>query len=327
MWEERFSWPELRAGLTAFSAVVVAVMLFGGARLTLFAPQSSTVRVASLTQPDIDLFPSPELANRAFTGTATAEDIEAIRERAAKINDDLLRRTEREARAGARIVFWGEVNAFVFKEDEPSLLVRAAEVARQNEAYVGVGAGTWDQENSTPLENKLVLFDPRGKLVWENWKAIPVPGSEAAVSALDDGRIKSAETPYGNLAGVVCFDMDFPVLLKQAGRLNTDLMLVPSNDWEAIDPWHSHMARYRAIEQGFNMVRHASNGLSLAADYQGRVLATMDHFTTVDRVLISQVPTRGVRTVYSRIGDSFAWMCAIGLVACAVLARKGFKRV
>lgn len=321
MWERGFAWSEVRRGALAFVAVVLAVLAFGGARLEFFRPQASTVRVASLTRPDIDLFPSRKVAQRAFTGTATADDVRAIRERATEINDDLLRRTEREARAGARIIFWGESNAYVFKEDEPALLERAADLAREYDAYVGVGVGTWNRDSSKPLENKIVLLDPEGNVAWENWKAIPVPGGEAAVSALDDGNIKSVATPHGNVAGVVCFDMDFPGFLHEAGSLDVDVMLVPSNDWKEIDPWHSHMARFRGIEQGFNMVRHVSNGLSMTSDHQGRVLNTMDHFTTTDRVLISHVPTRGVRTVYSRIGDTFAWLCAIALVACVAGGR------
>jgi apolipoprotein N-acyltransferase len=116
--------------------------------------------------------------------------------------------------------------------------------------------------------------------------------------------------------------MDFPGLLKQAGQQHVDLMLVPSNDWREIDPWHTHMARVRAIEQGFNLVRHTSGGLSLAADYQGRVLSSMDHYTTSDRVLISHVPMRGTRTLYARVGDLFAWICIGGLLASVVLARR-----
>ena len=256
-----------------------------------------------------------------MNGTATQDDLRQIRDRAAAINDDLLQRTGREARAGAKIVFWGETNAFAFKQDEPSLIERAGALARQHRIYVGVGVGTWNLESPKPLENKIVLLDPDGEVVWDNWKAIPVPGPEAAVSALDDGRIKSATTPYGEVAAVVCFDMDFPGLLKQAGRLDTDLMLVPSNDWREIDPWHSHMARFRGIEQGFNMVRHVSGGLSLAADYQGRILNSMDHYTATDRALISHVPTRGVRTIYSRIGDTFAWLCGIALAVGIARAR------
>ena len=167
-----------------------------------------------------------------------------------------------------------------------------------------------------------MLITPNGEVAWESYKAIPVPGSEAAMSARDDGRIRMIESPYGRLSSAICFDMDFPGLLKQAGRLHTDVMLVPSNDWKAIDPWHSEMARFRAIEQGFNLVRHTSGGLSIATDYQGRVLSRMDHYTTAERVMISEVPTRGVNTIYSWIGDLFSWVCIATLLGLLWLARR-----
>jgi apolipoprotein N-acyltransferase len=36
------------------------------------------------------------------------------------------------------------------------------------------------------------------------------------------------------------------------------------------------MAQFRAIEQGFKLVRQANKGFSAAFDYQGRTLAAMD---------------------------------------------------
>jgi apolipoprotein N-acyltransferase len=287
--------------------------------MTLFPPQAATVRVASLTRADIDLFPSPEVQQRAMTDTLTAEDIEEIRGRGNSINEDLLERARRETQAGAKIVLWGETNAFVMKADEPSFIRRCAELAREEGVYLGAALAVWDRASPKPLENKLVLIDPRGDVAWESLKAIPIPGPEAAMSAIDDGRIKSADTPHGRIGGVICFDMDFPELLKQAGDLQTDIMLVPSNDWRGIDPWHSHMARLRAIEQGFNMVRHTSGGLSVAVDYQGRVLSSMDHYTAVNRVLVSNVPTQGVGTIYSRVGDVFAWLCIAALALAIVV--------
>jgi hypothetical protein len=40
----------------------------------------------------------------------------------------------------------------------------------------------------------------------------------------------------------------------------------------------------------------------------------MDYFTASERVMIAQVPTTGVTTVYSVIGDLFAWMTVIGFL-------------
>jgi apolipoprotein N-acyltransferase len=167
-----------------------------------------------------------------------------------------------------------------------------------------------------------LLIKPTGAVAWAGLKAIPVPGTEASLSARDEGKIRMIETDYGRLSSVICFDMDFPGLLHQAGRLQTDIMLVPSNDWREIDPWHTEMARFRAIEQGFNMVRQTSNGLSLATDTRGRALSRMDHFATGDRVMVAQVPTRGVTTIYSKIGDLFAWLCIITLPGLIVRGQR-----
>ena len=202
---------------------------------------------------------------------------------------------------------------FSFKEDEPVLLARGAQFAREKQIYLGMSLAVFNPASDKPLENKIVLMTPQGKEAFEYHKSIPVPGEEAEIVAPGDGIIRTVDSPYGRLGAAICFDMDFPGLLKQAGSKRTDILLVPSNDWREIDPWHSHMARFRAIEQGFNLVRQVSNGLSLASDYQGRVLAAMDHFATDQRSLVAYVPTRGVRTVYSRIGDIFSWMCMLGL--------------
>jgi len=65
---------------------------------------------------------------------------------------------------------------------------------------------------------------------------------------------------------------------------------------------HSRMALYRAVEEGFNLLLHASQSLSLTCDYQGRVYGLMDHYRATDRVLLAQLPSNGVRTIYSRGG-------------------------
>jgi len=79
------------------------------------------------------------------------------------------------------------------------------------------------------------------------------------------------------------------------------------------------MASFRAIEEGVNFDRQTSNGLSAAFDYQGHSLSAMDHFHNTDYVMIATVPTKGQRTLYSRLGDWFAWACLMGVVLLAVL--------
>ena len=320
LWEEGLDSKQARAGAWLFVGTIATVMLLGGVRMALFPPSSQTVRVASISKRKVE----PELADavsgRMFAGTATSEDMDAIQRWATAMDDDLLSRAEREMQAGAKIVFWGETNAPVLKEDEAAFVARGGDMAAKYHVYLGMALGVWNRGKTPPLENKLVLIQPNGHVAWEYNKARPVPGRETALQVRGDGKLRALDTPYGRLSSIICYDGDFPQLLAQAGALGADVMLDPSNDWRAIDPWHTQMVSFRAIEQGFNLIRQTSQGLSAAFDYQGRRLAAMDHYQTTDYAMVSQVPTKGVRTVYSQLGDWFAWLCLAGLISLTVLS-------
>jgi apolipoprotein N-acyltransferase len=319
-WDAGFEHRHVRRGVLGYLLALAAVLAVGAVRL-MFAPSGPTVRVASLTAPNIARFANPEIANRAEKDALSSDDVQQISAWSRRIDEDLLRRAAVEADAGAKIVFWAEGNSYVLPADEPWLLARASELARAKQIYLGLGNVVWHYGERQPLENTFVLFDPAGNLVWKFLKAHPVPGGEAAVSRVSDGRLKFTETPYGRLSNVICFDADSVQLLHQAGRGRASLMLVPANDWRAIDPWHAQMAVFRAVEQGFNLVRHASKGLSVATDYQGRVRAQMDHYQTAgERQMVAEVPTAGVPTVYSRVGDLFSWLALAALAGLTGLA-------
>lgn len=167
--------------------------------------------------------------------------------------------------------------------------------------------------NQPPHEkDQAVLIDPQGRVVWSYDKARPVPGLD--LSAPGNGKVPTVNTPYGRISNVVCFDGDFPYLSRQAGQAQASLMLIPSNDWRQIDPWHTQDITFRAIENGFSLVRQTSNGLAIAVDYEGRVLASSDYFATGDQVLIASVPVRGIQTIYALVGDLFAQFCIAGLI-------------
>ena len=116
--------------------------------------------------------------------------------------------------------------------------------------------------------------------------------------------------------------MDFTNLIQQAGGAGVDIMMVPASDWRAIDPLHAVMASFRAIENGFSMVRQTDKGLSLAVDHLGRVISSMDYFTTKDQHMTAQVPMKGARTVYALLGDWFAWACIVLLMILTIIAAK-----
>lgn len=324
-WEQPLQSARSLRGLAIFAGVGIAVFLLGGARLALFPPSSPTVRVASLTSLGKVKLISEAVIDNVLNGKATPAEVAEFDAWVNTGNDDLLARAEREAQAGAKIIFWGEANAPVFKKDEPALISRGRELAGRHRIYLGMALATWDRVRQPPLENKLVLIEPSGQVAWEYFKAHPVPGPEAAMSVTRDGKLRSLETPYGRLTSVICFDADFPQLLAQAGAMRADIILDPSNDWPAIDPYHTQMASFRAIEQGSNLIRHTSRGLSAAYDYQGRRLAAMDHYSTADYTMVSEVSTRGARTIYSRLGDWFAWICVAALLVFIVTPLRKYR--
>jgi apolipoprotein N-acyltransferase len=50
------------------------------------------------------------------------------------------------------------------------------------------------------------------------------------------------------------------------------------------------------------------------------MLGSQNYFTTSDGIMLNSVPMRGVRTIYSRIGDLFAYLCVAGLIFLVALA-------
>ena len=319
-WEQGFVLPRVRGGAALYAGLLALVLLFGGARLALFPAQGSTVRVAGITPSQALLVGANKLVSQhinmeALMSGGTQADRQIVRQASAPVYDELLALSEAEARAGAKIILWPEASGDVtlLQEDEPTLLARASALARTTGTYLDLGLGVLLQhpvQSSFSLDES-ILIDPSGKVVWRYQKAHPVPGEPFTPG---DGKVPTVQTPYGRLANVICFDADFPGTIRQAGQAGADVLLVPGNDWRELDPVHTQMATFRAIENGFSLVRQASHGLAMTVDYEGNVLGASDFFTSDPQVMVAYIPMQGVRTIYATIGDLFAWLSIAGLV-------------
>ena len=83
---------------------------------------------------------------------------------------------------------------------------------------------------------------------------------------------------------------------------------------------HAQMAAFRAVENGVTIVRQAGNGLSVVIDPYGRVMASMNQFKSDEWVMVAQVPTYSVPTLYPFTTDWFAFLCLIGTLVVIILA-------
>jgi apolipoprotein N-acyltransferase len=245
------------------------------------------------------------------------EDLRASRDQLQELGERLLQQSRQQAQAGADVIIWQEGAMIALQEDEASFIEQARTLAQEEKAYLLLGLVTLPEAfPKVKADNQAVWITPDGDVKWHYLKGRPVPG-EGVVAG--DGLIPHDQTVFGAIASVICFDMDHPVYIRQAGRSGTDVMLVPANDWPDIVPFHTYMASLRGIENGFSIVRDAGHGLSAAFDYQGRTLATADYSTT-KQAMISHVPTHGVKTIYAVVGDLFAWFSIVGFVTLVGLA-------
>lgn len=181
-------------------------------------------------------------------------------------------------------------------------------------------------------ENKMTVLPPSSseQHKWTYWKRNMVPLIEAPYTNVHGGNATPATHSVGGSLGqaqlgtAICFDMEHPAFIRRAygGAQGADILLNPSYDWPGLNPYHAHIAAFRAIETGASVVHHCMAGTSLAVDYRGVVLSHNDHFSThhaadgaTSPKMVAMVPLRGVSTLYADVfGDSLAYTCVVIVV-------------
>ncbi|MEV5571646.1 nitrilase-related carbon-nitrogen hydrolase [Spirillospora sp. NPDC052269] len=300
--------------VAVFAAVLLAVVSFGGARLAFFSDQKHSVRIAGVG-PSPELRAAQKAAIRSVGGgrrdVATAPDA-AVRPAMLAVQNDLLASTRREATAGAKIIVWPENAVSVRESDERGAIDAARAEARRDGVYLEIGLNVFGATAPSFGKDETLLLGPDGAVLWTYQKAHPIPGSETFKPG--DGHVPVVNTPYGRLANVICYDADYPAMM----RIRADIVLVPSHDWREYGEAHTRKASLRAIEGGYAVFRQDGQGTSGVFDRQGRVLAYSDSFAAGSETTVAYVPTRGGTTVYDVIGDTFAQLCVAGVLALAV---------
>jgi len=316
-WGRAFEPKLIWRGVALYVAIFVLVLAYGNARLLFATQPTQSVRMAGIT-----IAPKPLAELIPLYNT----DVAAFRAETRTIHEHYFAATLREARAGAQLVNWPEGAGIGVAEDVDAMITQAQALAQQESIYLAMPTFKLFPGEERPAENRLILVDPTGQIALDHVK---YGGNFLEGTLLGDGVLHTVETPFGLLSGVICWDADFVSNMRQAGRQGVDLMVIGANDWPGINAIHAQMAVFRAIENGTAIFRQASNGTSIAVDPYGRVLASLDHFTTSDRVLVAQMPVNAsVFTLYAVIGDAFGWATVIGfvLVVLWVVIRSRFSR-
>ncbi len=322
IWEHRRRFSMVRGLTVVYLIVMLLVYGFGVWRVGRTETSERTVRVAGV-------MPGPgwrEKMMQAFGGMVSPGGREAEQFKAVMNGtfEELLDKSVRLAGAGAEIVLWSEGAVVAFDTDEESYIDRARAAAKEQGIHLGVSIlvleGAEQARGEPFIANKLILISPDGEIAWEYLKSNLAPGMELQYTIRGDGTLRAVNSAKGAITGAICYDMDFPGHIFQAGSMNVDLLLAPSNDWPEIKETHWRMARMRAIENGTSILRPSSNGISTAVDPFGRVVSRVDYVQSGGSSLSAVLPVGSVRTIYTRIGDSWTWVCIVGGAFLVVLS-------
>ncbi|MFK7924317.1 MAG: nitrilase-related carbon-nitrogen hydrolase [Bacteroidia bacterium] len=259
----------------------------------------------TLNQTDPDLQTIGQEAMLKFKDHPNAPQFKIVHAQSRQQFSDILRQSELSVRQGAKIILTSEAEIATTKDREAYFIEATQAFARKHEVYFFLGLASLLPDLSFPehpfVENKILVIAPSGKVLDTYYKNVPVEGADPSVPG--DGKLEVIPTPYGRLSYAICYDTDFPDLIRQAGQQGVEILLVPTGDWYAISPYHTHAGNIRAIENGFSQVRAVSNGLSSAVDAFGRYHGTDDFFADQDHLMLVDVPIFHQRTFYSRWGD------------------------
>lgn len=305
LWDNGFKFTRL--SLT-FAGVLTLIIGFGFMRTLLPTQPEHTAVIAGFSLPNGKM---RELMNQLQSG-----DEAGFRQSVDELHAEQLNQIIKLADEGANIISLQEGAGFGLTDQVEKLIADVSAIAREKNIYIVLP--TFDMEK-TPAENKVHIIDPNGENVLTHVK---YGGNDFEGSLKGDGVLQSVDTPYGKLSAVICWDADFPNVMKQAGEQNVDLLFIPSQDWVEVRDIHSGMSVFRAIENGMTIFRQTGQGVSNVNDAYGNQYNRVDSFEEETEgfasVQIVETPIGSVDTLYPSLGDFLGNFMQIGLLGLVV---------
>ncbi len=255
------------------------------------------------------------------------------------------RLSESAAAAGASLIVWPETAAPFFLREGGPLTAAVAETARATHTSLLVGSPDRERDASSRevrYYNSAFLVSPEGRIVGKYDKIHLVPFGEYVplksllffVEKMAEGvgdmqaghRFTVFSSPAGRFGVTICYEAIFPDQVRRYVAGGAQFLVNITND-----AWFGHSsgpgqhlahAVMRAVENRRYLVRAANTGISAIVAPTGEIRGATGLF--VEAVLTGQVERRDELTLYTRVGDLFAWLCLLGVGG--VLLRESVSR-
>ena len=228
------------------------------------------------------------------------------------------------------LLLWPEVPASLYYETDPDFRSQVASIARLSEAPFLFGTVRFDP-NGNPFNTAQLLTasgDPAG--TYDKMNLVPfgeyVPPifnrivgkvSQEAGTFQQGTAIQVFPTPAGKLGVFICYEAAFPHHVRAITKQGAEVLVNLSNDGyfgrSAARAQHLLLARMRSAENERWQLRSTNDGITVSIDPAGRVIDQLTPFQVTQGRL--QYATGFVTTLYTRMGDVFAWIAlGIGLL-------------
>jgi apolipoprotein N-acyltransferase len=324
LWEEDWNIKNLGAAGWVYSAIMTAMLLYGGIVSAFPQEPSETVTVAGITIENgfFDRMAETDLYVSELFDLSPAETANLMSSPQSHL-DEVRQKTLAAVDAGAEIIVWQEYALTLDSSVADTYLEEMKTLADQEDIYIVasyIRVLNEAERSDQPMKNMSILYTPEGDIGWEYAKAFPAPGYEDLMVESGTADIPYLDTPYGRIGQAICADMIYPQYIQQAAAKNIDLLLVPSYDTAFLTPLLTFSSAYRAVENGFTMVRITGDGYSAVIDPYYRVWAGQNFFEQGSMIFYANVPVVSRNTFYAGIGYLFPYTVVLLLISLTVLA-------
>ena len=318
-----------RVGIAAMVTAILVVAALVGPRLVPQARAQHFARAVQLNFPEVPEYPTDWFAKNV----QQLDEVSKMSLASSKEKPDLL--------------VWPEAPAPFSFEDSQFAKLASSLAVRFGHPFLA-GVIEWktpgDLSDKVPPGrlvpyNSAILVDAQGQRVFVYDKIHLVPFGEyepfplihrvvANISDEVGGFHKGHQyvvgrLPDGHTLGVfICYEAIYPGEVRRFAANGAELLLNISNDgWfghSAAAEQHLHMVRVRAVENRRWIVRSTNSGYTVSVDPYGRIIEPLPPDVRAQ----SDLPYdfRSDRTIYTRFGNWFAWMCVIVSVILLVFS-------
>ncbi|MEE2876406.1 MAG: apolipoprotein N-acyltransferase [Candidatus Neomarinimicrobiota bacterium] len=242
------------------------------------------------------------------------------------------------SKSGPNLIIWPEAATPAFLTKDYRRLAQVRQRIRQTGIPLLTGTVDWKiTENRKNYYNSVAMISEDGDIpIYHKNQLVPMGefnpfvrqlplSEELNLGHYSRGREMTVfKLGDSSFASIICFESVFPRLVRQLTREGAQFLVVVVNDgWYGKSAelyQHKAIARLRAIEHRYPVVRSANTGISTVIDKAGREVASLGIGET-GVITASIVPSEG-ETFYHRWGD---WLVLVSMLSLALFGVRKWK--